>query len=162
METKRIWWLGLVLAVAQINAASAALTTNSWTNSASSFWQTASNWSAGIPTNSNAAVLITNASTKTVTINSGTPVANLTISNLTVRGFGAGINSLQLTNTAPNELLIRNGLAIGTNAVLTLTNAMLRVAGISGGDLTIDGTVNLRDGGLVAATNVDTIVGNTA
>src|SRR5438552_14588583 len=133
METKRIWWLGLVLAVARINDASAALTTNSWTNSASSFWQTASNWTAGVPTNSNAAVLITNVSTKTVTINSGTPVANLTISNLTVRGFGAGINTLQLTNTAPNELLVLNSLLVASNAVLKVTNSNVRVDGVSGG-----------------------------
>src|SRR5437867_1817743 len=95
----------------------AALTTNSWTNSVSSKWEGAINWSAGAPTNSNAANLITNASNKTVTVDGITALSNtvngcMTISNLTVQGFGARTNTLELTGSfAPLRIL--NSLTVG-------------------------------------------------
>jgi hypothetical protein len=140
------------------NVAEAALTTNSWTNTVSGLWQTAGNWSAGIPTNSNAAVLITNVSNKTVTINAATSPFNLIISNLMVQGFGAGVNTLQLTNMAANSLVVSN-LAVGTNAVLTVTNSNLRVDGIGTNRFTIDGIVTL-DRGSIIVTNRLMVIGN--
>src|SRR5437867_8293333 len=131
------WRYGAVLLVcaAFVNA-DAALTTNSWTNGASSFWTNATSWTAGAPTNSNAAVLITNAASKTVTINQTTAAGNLTISNLTIRGLGANTNTLFLLNTvtASRKLDIIGRLNVQTNAALTVSNSALLVNSLLGED----------------------------
>jgi T5SS/PEP-CTERM-associated repeat protein len=137
---------------------------NSWTNTvATGLWQDPTKWSLlAAPTSTHTAVFITNATTKTVTINSATLPGNLTISNLTVRGFGAGINTLQLTNAPASTLLIRNALTIGTNAVLTVTNSALRVDGLAGSSFSfiVDGSVTNLAGGQIIATNLT--IGATA
>ncbi len=122
-------------------------------------WEVSTNWSGGVPAISHQAVFVTNAATKTVTIDAATPDGNLTTSNLTVRGAGAGINTLQLTNagtTTPLRLL--SGLNIGTNAFLVVTNSALQVDGRSSGVLVVDGSVTNLAGGRIIATNIT--VGN--
>ncbi len=155
--------IGLVLSA---SLADAALTTNSWTNSVSSFWDVTSNWSLGVaPSNNQAAVLITNAATKTVTIDSfatGKPGV-MTISNLTVRGFGAGINTLFLNNAGTNTpLRILNNFTLGTNAVLRVANSVLRVDGVSGGAFSIAGNVTNLANGQIIVTNSSTIIASNS
>ena len=146
----------------------AALTTNSWINS-SGKWETnaATYWTQGVPSPNHSAILITNAGTKTVTIDNVTVASNavnecLTISNLTVQGFGAGINTLQLTNTGASGLLVLDKLSVGTKGVLQVTDSNLRLSRPGGTNLVIDGTITLQSGSLIV-TNLDTqvTVGNT-
>ncbi len=137
--------------------------TNSWTNSASGFWQGAANWSLGVaPSNNQAIVGITNANTKTVTINandSGVP-GRMTISNLVIVGFGPDTNTLQLDNALTSRpLIVLNEFALFTNAVLVVSNSALRVDGLLGGRFNVDGATVLIDG-LVVATNAETRIGH--
>jgi hypothetical protein len=136
-----------------------ALTTNSWTSSASGKWEAPGNWSAVAPTNSNAANSITNATTKTVTIDATTTNAanasTLTISNLTVSGPSGTTNTLFLNDAGTNTpLRIRNGFTINSRGALLVTNSALRVESTLGGDFTINGGgVSLLAGASVVATN---------
>jgi fibronectin-binding autotransporter adhesin len=149
----------------------AVLTTNSWTNSVSGKWETAGNWSAGVPVSSDSANVITNAAGiggKTVTIDATTTnaanFATLTISNLTVSA-PSFLNILQLTNAgAATPLRILNGFSINTGGALRVTNSALRVEGVSGGDFLINESATLSAGASVVATNVglSTIIGNSS
>ena len=81
MQIKPIIAVSLLFA-----AASAQATTNSW-QTASTFWNFSSAWSAGFPSITNEVNLITNLTTKVVTINNTTALSTpttLTISNLVV------------------------------------------------------------------------------
>ena len=92
-----------LLVILLANDAGAALTTNRWTLGGNGKWEIAANWSAGIPAKSNAAILITNTSSKTVTIDattSGNFSSTMTISNLMVSGLSNTVNSLVLSNTS--------------------------------------------------------------
>ncbi len=145
-----------------------AQTTNRWNTTSSGKWETAGNWSLGVaPTNTQALILITNATTKTVTIDATTTnaanVTTLTISNLTVRGFGSGFNTLQLTNAGvATPLRILNGFTLDTNAVLLVTNSVLHIEGVSGGDFTIAGNVTNELGGQIISTNATVYISRTA
>ena len=144
-----------VLGVADVDAQ----TTNRWTNTFSSVWQAASNWSAGVPTNSNALVLITNTTTKTVTINSLTPAANLTISNLTVSGRAGTVNTLQLTNAPAATLRVIRSLSVTNGGALVVTNSALLVQGLGGGGWFVDGLATLRSGSIIVS-NATAFIGN--
>jgi fibronectin-binding autotransporter adhesin len=79
-----------------LNSLSAA-TTNRWTNAVSSVWNAATNWSAGVlPSSSFDFTVISNAATKTVTIDAGTPVANLAVRGLMISAPVGSTNTLQL------------------------------------------------------------------
>ena len=133
--------------------------TNSWVSASSGLWGTAGNWNAGRPTNTQSLILITNASTKSVTIDASTPTANRTVSNLTVSGPAGTVNTLQLSNAGTaTPLRILDAFVLSTNAVLVITNSALRLDGVST-PFTINGAVtNLADG-QITATNGDTSVG---
>src|SRR5947209_11133421 len=76
-----------------------AATTNRWTNSISGMWQTATNWSSNQPPNSSFTyILITNANTKTVTIDATTPATNLSIQRLVISAPTGSTNTLALVN----------------------------------------------------------------
>ena len=161
--------------------------TNSWTNSVSGKWEVGANWLNGTPSLANAADLITNATTKTVTIDAvttNTP-SSLTISNLTVSGPPGTINTLQLTNAgSATPLTILNGATIGSGGALVVSNSTMRVTSSlalgalsvqNGGTITAGGSLTLGDsagatgvlwmtgGNLVATNNTGTgfiIIGN--
>src|SRR6266550_4111124 len=119
-----------------------AATTNSWTNSASSLWRTGSNWSSNQAPNSTFTyILITNASTKTVTIDAGTLSTNLSIQKLTVSAPSGSTNTLALVDVTTNlPLQLSNTVTVDRGGVLTLTNSGLSSAGVTidhSGELTI-------------------------
>src|SRR5207249_2025116 len=59
--------------------------TNSWTNAVSGLWRIGTNWSSGQPPDANfGSVLITNANSKTVTIDAATPASELAIVKATI------------------------------------------------------------------------------
>ena len=97
-------------------------------------WQEGSRWSLGVPPDSQTTGFITNATTKTVTINSSTPAGNLTITELTLSGPGATVNTLQLTNLgAATPLRISNGFTINSGGALLVTGSVVRVDGAHSG-----------------------------
>jgi hypothetical protein len=136
-----------------------AQTTNRWTLGGDGKWETAGNWSAGTPTNSNAANLITNATTKSVTIDAGTPAANLTISNLFISGPSGTTNTLQLTNAPALTLVVLSNLTINSGGAILVTNSTLQADGkVNVSPVILDGTVTL-DSGNILTTNLDVRVG---
>jgi hypothetical protein len=137
---------------------------NSWTNTAGGRWEIRANWSAGVLPTNNASVFITNATTKTVTIDATTVLSNalnncMTISNLMMQATGPNFNTLQLTGAGTNTpLRILNEVAINSGGVLLVTNSVLRVDGLTGGSLAVDGNVWVTGGQLVT-TNASAFIG---
>src|ERR1035437_7738166 len=108
----------LILAVA-INATLATISqahTNSCISSTDGFWDESRIWSlAKPPSIRQSAILITNAASETVTIDSTTASrfkSTMTISNVSVSVL-SGSDTLYLDNTGTTALHIINGLAIG-------------------------------------------------
>jgi hypothetical protein len=145
--------LGLVITSTQA-------ATNSWIFGGNDFWDTTSRWSLGAaPTSNDSADVITNASSKTITVDdvdSGFFPQELTISNLTVAGAvsSSSTNTLSLSNMNagnPIPLQMLNGLVIGTRGVLQITNSMLQVDGLSGGTFQLDGQLQINGDAQVQA-----------
>jgi fibronectin-binding autotransporter adhesin len=126
-----------------------------WTNASSGHWEVDSNWSASAPSSAHQLVLITNAATKSVTINASTPAGHLTISNLLVSAPVGAVNTLQLTNAGTaTPLRLINGLTISTNALLIVSNSAIQVDGRMGGSLVVDGGMTNFAGARVVVTNL--------
>jgi T5SS/PEP-CTERM-associated repeat protein len=128
-----------------------AATTNNWTNSVSGLWQTGSNWSSNQPPNSTFTyILITNSSTKTVTIDASTPSTNLTIQRLIVSAPAGSTNTLALVNVTTNlPLQLSSTLTVDSGCVLSLTNSALISAGVivdHGGALNITNSLLSESG----------------
>lgn len=119
--------------------------TNSWVGG-SDKWETSGNWSAGTPTPGNAVDLITNATSKTVTIDALTPAISIAINNLVLSGPAGTVNTLQLTNAPSSTLDIFNSLNISKGGALLITNGMLLVGGPSSGSVSNSGTLTLIGG----------------
>lgn len=144
MGIRTIIAIGFSLVV--INAQAA---TNSWIYVGSDFWDTASRWSTvNPPSITDAADMITNTSSKTVTIDDTDTAAfpqTLTISNLTVSAPTVNLtNTLSLFDMNDGGLIpldVLNGLTIGNRGVLQITNSMLQV----GGTFQLIGTMQVLD-----------------
>jgi len=107
---------------------------NSWTNSVSGRWEMAANWSSGsAPSSSDTADLITNASSKTVTIDattSGSYPATMTLNTLTILAPVGSINTLFLNWAGViTPLAVSANLAIGTNGALVANSSRVQVSG---------------------------------
>src|SRR5258708_39868025 len=82
-----------------------------WTSSSSGFWADTNNWSGNSTPIDTSAVLITNANTKTVTIDAATPAVNLTIASLKLYAPARSTNTLLVSNAGTNNpLVLLNGL----------------------------------------------------
>jgi T5SS/PEP-CTERM-associated repeat protein len=136
---------------------------NVWTNLSGSFWDTIGAWSLGIrPTNSHN-VFITNATTKTVTIDSttsGSYPASLTIYNLSLWGPAGTINTLYLNNSGMAvPLTVSNDFTLSTGGVLRIANGAVNVLSSGSGQFAVDGVARL-DTGTITVTNSLTVIGN--
>jgi len=81
--------------------------TNAWISSSSGKWETSTNWSLGLP-GPVQSLLITNPSTKTVTVDATTAAsfpATMTVSNLTISAPAGSTNTLFLNNAGPGTPL---------------------------------------------------------
>ncbi len=131
-------------------------TTNLWTNSVSGLWRDGTNWSSNQPPDSTFNfILITNAGSKTVTIDSATAAANLAIRRLTVSAPGDALNTLQLTDLDTNQpLQLSSTLTVGPGGVINVSNSAVSIDGTLGGLLNVTaGSVNLG-GGLIDCSTV--------
>jgi len=139
--------------------------TNSWTNSVSGRWDNGTNWSlGGAPLITLSAILITNANSKTVTIDSNTAAnfpATMSVSNLTISAPGVSTNTLSVVNTgsiAPLHVL--SSCIISNGGAMTFSNATLQVDGRSSGVADFEGPVTLSGGALITSNTAATYIGN--
>jgi hypothetical protein len=124
--------------------ADAALTVNTWTNNLGGKWETSGSWSAGVPSISQADVIISNgffspvSPIKAVVIGpttaSGFP-GSMTVSNLTISAplvhlglqTEQGLNELIISNTAPTTFTILNTVLLTTGSVMSVSNSPVQV-----------------------------------
>src|SRR5439155_2101171 len=150
-----------------------ALTTNHWQNFSSgplAKWDRNGNWTAGVPSSNDAANVINNGLTKSITVDAVTVLSNnipgngcMTISNLILGAAAPAINTLQLTNAgAVTPLRLINSLLISNGGVILVTNSTLQVDVTSGGSNIVNGTLTMLEGGSVTGLAVRTFVGSLA
>jgi hypothetical protein len=151
---------GLVLCVSAVGQ------TNSWIEPSSYFWDEPASWSLGVlPDVTQNAVVITNANSKTVFLDSvtATNTSALTVSNLAISAANGETNTLQIRMGDPSATLnILSGLSVGSGGAVGVSISALTVGGISNGCLSVDGHVSVLAGGTVTDTNASsfTVVGN--
>jgi hypothetical protein len=122
---------------------------NSWTNAASGKWENATNWNFSLsapsaaPSSCDPADLITNANTKTVTLDAftagyqatdpedtyGPTLSVLSINNLVVSAPGGSVNTLLLTSGFTNTLQIATSFSILSGGSLTLAGGTISSGG---------------------------------
>jgi hypothetical protein len=117
-----------------------------WESPVSGAWGDGTNWSGGVPPDSTSAVWITNANTKTVTIDATTPATNLTISSLDLGADSGSTNLLWLNDAGTNNpLLPLNAFSITNGGALTMSNSALTIDP-SVLFVHIDGTMTVNSG----------------
>ena len=140
-HTVRVSAVALIIIAASPQASKAV--PNNWTNSASSLWQISTNWSlASAPNNSAGAdpTQITNAGTRTVTINAATPSAALSLRSFTLSAPTGSANTLALVN-ATNQLSTSKAFLVSNRGALAITNSAVNATAdfdIVGGSLILD------------------------
>lgn len=167
---RRAVWLTVAVATNAILVTVSQAQTNSCISSIDGFWDEARLWSlAEPPSLAQSAILITNAASETVTIDSLTAnsfTSTLTISNLNINPPSGSTDTLYLDNTGRLALHVLDGLTIGISpnclaaggAELISTNSTLIVDGLLGGQLQDSGTMVLTGGSLIT-TNCSLQVG---
>lgn len=134
-------FVALGLMIPQANAQ-----TNSWINSNIGFWQDASSWSLGLP-NTTQSMLITNAGSKTVFIESSTASGysnTLTVGDLILAGQAGSMNMLLVDNLGANPPLhILNSLIVNPGGALLALNSALLVDNAAGGSVDVEGAMEL-------------------
>ncbi len=167
MRSCRRWASGIPFILFSILLGTASggfcATTNLWTNSVSGLWRDGTNWSSNQPPDSTFNfILITNAGSKTVTIDSATAAANLAIRRLTVSAPGDALNTLQLTDLDTNQpLQLSSTLTVGPGGVINVSNSAVSIDGTLGGLLNVTaGSVNLGGGLIDCSTVTITKIGN--
>ena len=143
-------WLCLTLLLRGVVLADG---TNSWTNNAGGLWRDSANWSSNqAPDITFSHVLITNGNSKTVTIDSLTSAANLSISNLVLAAPTGATNTLVLVDVTTNlPLQLWRTLTIDRGGDLQITNSALSFNGSAGSaffDLAA-GNASLRSGAIL-------------
>jgi hypothetical protein len=139
---------------------------NSWTNRSSGKWENGGSWSLnGPPYFGHTVVSITNAGSKTVSIDAGTADAfptTLTVSNLVVGAPSGATNRLQLAPSGVGKpMRVLTSLALQSGGALAIKDGALRYEGPFGNPVGIDGELTL-DGGWLAVTNTGArlLIGN--
>lgn len=111
------------------------VSTNTWISAIGGKWETSTNWSLGAaPSLADSADTITNANTKSVTIDgvtTNTPIV-MTISNLALSAPLGSTNTLFLSDAgAMTPLHVLNGLTIGSGGVLTVNGSSVIAGPVS-------------------------------
>jgi T5SS/PEP-CTERM-associated repeat protein len=154
-------------ALMSLEASGAAI----WTNAADGYWRYGTNWSTGRPPNLGlGGTYITNASTKTVTVDALTPLTNLFINSLNIWGRTNTTNTLLLSDLGTNSpLVVSNAtLTIAKGGAVVVTNSSLVVTGrfinfnVWAGDVTLEsGSIIAREEPLTTNVTVMTRIGRT-
>jgi len=134
---------------------------NNWTNNGSGLWRTAANWSLATPPSNRSnenPTQITNAATKTVTIDSAAGSGNLSVRGLTISAPVGSTNTLALVNVPlGTPLTTSNPFLVGNRSVLAITNSAISPSGSF--DI-LDSTAILDSGGLSCGSSCDLQSGN--
>ena len=137
-------------------AALSAPAANDWTNTAGGLWRISTNWSLATPPDGTSNVdptQITNALSKTVTIDSVTAAPNLSLRGLTISAPVGSTNTLGLQDVPLGRpLTTTKAFLVGNRGVLAITNSA--VAPGLDFDIT-NGAVILDSGSLTCAKNCD-------
>ncbi len=135
-----------------------------WESPVSGAWGDATNWSGSLAPDSTSAVWITNANSKTVTIDATTPANNLTISSLVVGADPGSTNLLWLNNVGTNNPLVTfNAFSITNGGALLMTNSAISIdpsilfVHIDGAMTVDDGLVTFGNITRAATTNTPTV-----
>lgn len=164
MTTRRLPTVPFQLCAALLLASSGAAPaqgTNAWTNAASGSWHAPANWSLGTaPAIAQNIVAITNFNSKTITADSSTPAANLSVRNLILGAFQNRQNTLVLTNLAA-PFQITRGLTMTAGAVLRVHDSAMRIDAALGGQATmtaaaasfVNSSLSLTNGALLKIGN---------
>ncbi len=136
---------------------------NSWSSSTGGKWETGANWSLNVPPFSGQIVVsITNAGTKTVRNDAetvATAPGTLTLSNLVVSAPGGATNTLLLAHGGTETpLRILETVQIKRGGALTIDHAALQLEAPSITGLTVDGSVALLAGQILASSGGNQIV----
>jgi hypothetical protein len=119
--------------VGTITSASAILNlpgTSTWTNALSAKWENITNWLGLLPGPTNS-VYITNAGSKTITVDTLTAISNantLTVSTVSLSAPGGATNTLSLSNAGTNvPLHVLYSFDVAGGGVLNVTGSSLQV-----------------------------------
>jgi hypothetical protein len=148
--------------VTAVFAIPAVAQNDSWIDS-SGKWETSNDWSFAIPPSvSFTSILITNATTKTVTIDattSGSFPSTMNIANLVVSGPLFTVNTLFLNNAGlVTPLNILGQLTMGGGGVLSITNSILQV---SSPPIVDNGAILLDTGSIIATNSTGILIGDS-
>ncbi|NQU09717.1 M6 family metalloprotease domain-containing protein, partial [bacterium] len=140
-------------------------TTNLWVNPAGGKWETATNWSLGLAPSVVQTLMITNANTKSVTVDAATLGApgTMTISNLSLWALAGETNTLALADFGTNTpLRVAHSCTVSNGGSLLITNAALEVIGSTeaGSRFRFDGRVQIRADGVLNSPNISVVVGD--
>lgn len=130
---------------------------NSWASANSGKWETAANWLLGVhPSIVETIVLVTNANSKTVTVDAvttNTP-GTMTISNLTVSAPIGSTNTLFLNHAGPMPLLVISNLVVGNNGTVIVDQSVLQAADtLLVGNIGGNSALTITNSGAVSVTN---------
>jgi hypothetical protein len=139
--------------------------TNSWTNSVSGKWEGDFNWSlTAAPSTNQNAVLMTNAASKTATIDATTAnffTGTMTISNLTIGAPGVSINTLSVANAGTfTPLDVFSSCIVSNGGAMVFSNSTLQVDGRPSGVFEMEGPVTFNGGGLITSNTAATYIGD--
>ena len=137
-------WVGTVFAVP-----------NDWVHPGDGLWRITNNWSTALAPSSSAATdptFITNAGTKTVTIDSATLPTNLSVLFLTLTAPAGSTNTLALVSATNATFTASNIFHVGTRGTLLITNTAVRTVSVL--DIS-NGVVVLDSGSLTCVANCD-------
>ena len=131
--------------------------TNSWINPSIGYWQDTNSWSLGLPPGPTQSMLITNAGSKTVLLDSSTSTGysnTLTVSDVILAGQGDSINTLLVDGIGTNPPFhILNSLIVSPGGELLSLGSALNVDNVASNAVDIEGTAllsgtNFISGGL--------------
>src|SRR6266849_522165 len=127
-----------------------------WKSPDSGLWADGTNWSGNLPPDITSFIQITNANTKTVTIDAATPAATLTVQKLTMSALPGETNTLLLSDAGTNNpLVLQTGLQLADGAAIRITNSALAVE-IPFFHADLDGSLTLDSGLLTFSDNTST------
>jgi hypothetical protein len=118
-----------------------------WIAPVNEFWRNAPNWSEGAPTLDAGFVYITNANSKTVTIDAITPLANLEIDSLDLSAPAGQTNTLRLESLGANPFQVIGVMAVNRGGLVQITNSTLFIDGETAANLDVNaGQLDLSSG----------------
>jgi len=151
--------LGLLLAACLILPASSTIAQSIWTAPTGGNWGDALSWASGVPTIANA-VLITNGSSKIVTVDLATPLANRAARRMDLNAPAGTTNTLRLANLGVAPFQLANSFNLDSGSRLEISNSVMVLDGAAGGSFNqFAGEIIIAGGGLIT-TNSDLLATN--